>query len=255
MDAVKRLRMFITISREYGLKVHPTKTKLMTWDHVSRGCTNVQIDADTFEIMGEAAAERYLGRKLSFYDSNSTEFHNRLAAGWGKFHAFRSELTVKTYSLRSRLRLFEAVVTTTVLFGSCTWALTKGMASELDTTRRRMLRYVLRVFRRGEEWKEYMQRSAKLIQYYDEKFSLTTWSLQYKKRKWEFAGFLARCTDGRWSHKILDWRPHGFRSVGRPATRWCDDIIEYCGDDWQSLAMCAEDWQAHCSGFILNERA
>ena len=146
---------------------------------------------------------------------------------------------------------FEAVVTSTVLFGFCSWSLTKGMASELDTTRRRMLRYVLRIFQRGEEWKEHMQRSAKLIQYYDETFTLTTWSLQYKRRKWEFAGGLARCTNGRWSHGILHWKPNGFRSVGRPATRWCDDIVYYCGENWQTIAQDTDRWEEHGSGFLM----
>ena len=32
-------------------------------------------------------------------------------------------------------------------------------------------------------------------------------------------------TDGRWSAKILDWRPtEGHRTVGRPRARWRDDL-------------------------------
>ncbi|CAH2235424.1 jg13282 [Pararge aegeria aegeria] len=45
------------------------------------------------------------------------------------------------------------------------------------------------------------------------------------KLKWKWAGHIARRTDGRWGSKVLEWRPRtGKRSVGRPPTRWTDDI-------------------------------
>ena len=174
------------------------------------------------DSLAEATAERYLGGKLCVSGCQSTEFHNRLAAGWAKFHTFRNELTSKSYSVRSRLRLFEAVVSTTVLFGCCSWALTKAMVTELDITRRRMLRYVLRIYRRDDTWKDYLQRAARTIEDFDDRFRLVAWSQQYRMRKLSFAGFIGRCTDGRWSQRILFWEPCGFRSVGRPACRWSD---------------------------------
>ncbi|CAH2260536.1 jg18256 [Pararge aegeria aegeria] len=45
------------------------------------------------------------------------------------------------------------------------------------------------------------------------------------KLKWQWAGNIARRTDGRWGLKLLEWRPRtGKRSVGRPPTRWIKDI-------------------------------
>ncbi|KAI8421195.1 hypothetical protein MSG28_008264 [Choristoneura fumiferana] len=50
------------------------------------------------------------------------------------------------------------------------------------------------------------------------------------KLKWKWAGHIARRTDNRWGTKVLEWRPRtGRRSVGRPPTRWTDDIA--CGDE------------------------
>ena len=128
-----------------GLHVHPTKTKLLTWNYCSFGCKQLKIWDITFDILGEHEAERYLGRKFCMLDCHSTELQNRVAAGWAKFHSFRSELTGKGYSVKSRVRLFEAIITTTVLHGSCTWALTCAMAATLDAVRRKMLRLVLRI--------------------------------------------------------------------------------------------------------------
>ena len=51
------------------------------------------------------------------------------------------------------------------------------------------------------------------------------------KLKWQWAGHIARRTDGRWGGKVLEWRPRtGRRSVGRPPARWTDDLDSYsCG--------------------------
>ncbi|CAG9131832.1 unnamed protein product [Plutella xylostella] len=43
--------------------------------------------------------------------------------------------------------------------------------------------------------------------------------------KWQWAGHVARRADDRWSRKVLEWRPRvGKRRVGRPPTRWSDDL-------------------------------
>ena len=229
-DAAKMLSAFISTSADYGLKVHAGKTKLMTWDQLARGRNSLTLNGTAFTILSETDAERYLGRKLSFHNCHSTELQHRVAAGWAKFQIFKSELTGPAYSLRSRLQLFESVISTTVLFGCCTWALTKLMTESLDVLRRRMLRYVLRIYQRRdqngmrEDWSVYMQRCARLIEDYDKKFALTPWACQFRAQKWRFAGSIARAKDNRWSNIILDWAPCGGRSVGRPCLRWQDDI-------------------------------
>ncbi|CAH2238606.1 jg1148 [Pararge aegeria aegeria] len=57
------------------------------------------------------------------------------------------------------------------------------------------------------------------------------------KLKWQWAGHIARRTDGRWGLKVLEWRPRtGKRSVGRPQTRWTDDIRRVAGSRWRQAA-------------------
>ncbi|CAH2239608.1 jg19130 [Pararge aegeria aegeria] len=44
----------------------------------------------------------------------------------------------------------------------------------------------------------------------------------------------AHTTDGRWGLKVLEWRPRtGKRSVGRPPTKWTDDIRRVAGSRWR----------------------
>ena len=183
-----------------------------------------------------------------------TELNHRIAAGWARFHSLKAELTGKFYNVGCRIKLFQAAITTTVLYGCATWALTKKMCEALETTRRKMLRYVLRVFRRRDEtWVEYLQRSAREVKKCDEHFGLTSWTYAYKSSKWKFAGQLARRTDHRWSALVCTWKPPAYkRAVGRPLTRWVDDIATYAGGDWDSLAMDEARWKEHEAGFCMN---
>ncbi|CAH2237376.1 jg10504 [Pararge aegeria aegeria] len=57
------------------------------------------------------------------------------------------------------------------------------------------------------------------------------------KLKWQWAGHIARRTDGRWGLKVLEWRPRtGKRSVGRPPTSGRDDIRRVAGSRWKQAA-------------------
>ena len=55
----------------------------------------------------------------------------------------KQELTGKHYSLNSRLKLFNAVIMPTVLYGSKCWTFSKQLESILRTTQRKMLRMIL----------------------------------------------------------------------------------------------------------------
>lgn len=73
------------------------------------------------------------------------------------------------------------------------------------------------------------------------------------KRPW--AGHICRRTEGRWSRRVLEWRPRlGKRSVERPPARWTDDLIKVAGSDWmakagdrafwRTLVACVQQWTA-----------
>ena len=74
----------------------------------------------------------------------------------------------------------------------------------------------------------------------------------YRRRKWRFAGRVARKNDGRWSTQMLHWMPPTVagRRPGRPLTRWTDDIVAMCGGDWTEHALDVELWRALEDGFV-----
>ncbi|CAH2269375.1 jg23280 [Pararge aegeria aegeria] len=49
--------------------------------------------------------------------------------------------------------------------------------------------------------------------------------MNFRQLKWQWTGHIVRRKDGRWGPKVLEWQPRpGKHSVGRPPTRWADDI-------------------------------
>ena len=183
---------------------------------------------------------------------------NRLAAGWAAFRKHKAELCSKFYCLADRLRLFNAVVTPVVLYGCCAWALTSCLETKLHTTWRRMLRYVCHTHRlkiadgNPEAWVDYVKRTASLVDTLAAQFGAESWVRIFRRRKWRFAGRLARLSDGRWSKKVLTWEPESRRSQQRPRTRWSDPFSQFAGGNWMDIACDSEQWKDLEEGFVEN---
>ncbi|CAH2240079.1 jg6334 [Pararge aegeria aegeria] len=63
------------------------------------------------------------------------------------------------------------------------------------------------------------------------------------KRQW--AGHIARKTDGIWGFKLLEWQPRtGKRSVRWPPTTWTDDIRRVAGSRWKQAAQHRVLWNS-----------
>ena len=131
----------------------PRQNKIMHNAMRARGGSkqhSINIADMNIEILSRSSATKYLGRMLSFDQSQQTELDNRTAAAWRKFWVLKQELTSKHYRLNDRIRLFEGAVTPTLLYGSATWTLTKGMENQIRRTQRRMLRMILGAPRRQQ---------------------------------------------------------------------------------------------------------
>ena len=131
-------------------------------------------------------------RRIAFLKVTVSRLHFQVAGGG----ALNNIISLNT-SQTILIRLFESVVSTTVLHGSFTWAMTKAMAEDLDVARRKMLRYILRIFRRKtmqnsedtelEPWVDYLKRAARIIEKAESFFGMESWSVQAPMRKLAFA--------------------------------------------------------------------
>ena len=81
-------------------------------------------------------------------------------------------------------------------------------------------------------------------------YSLPNIARVVKSRRMRSAGHVARMREGRVVHRVLVGKPEGKRPLGRPRTRWEDnikmDLQEVgggCGD-WMELAQDRDRWRA-----------
>ena len=59
----------------------------------------------------------YLGKALNLIDMHDIELKHRIKKAWAKFGMLKMELTDRSVPPQLRLRLFDAVITPTVLYG------------------------------------------------------------------------------------------------------------------------------------------
>jgi hypothetical protein len=118
-------------------------------------------------------------------------------------------------------------------YGTETWPLTISLIRRLNVTQRAMERAMLGVFLRDRIRNDEIRKRTKV----------TDIARRIADLKWQWAGHIARRTDGRWGGKVLEWRPRtGKRSVGRPPTRWTDDLVKVAGSRWMRAAQDRSSW-------------
>ena len=133
--------------------------------------------------------------------------------------------------------------------------MTQEMERKLSTTKRRMLRWIVGVPRQPqEEWADYIQRATHRSENLSRGHGATDWVRLQRTRKWSLAGKAASSTDGRWTHRLLDWKPWfrtlAHRSVGHPYKRWDDSLVAIVGGDWPKAVSDPAVWIALGDAFV-----
>ena len=216
-----------------GLTLHMGKTKILSSRSERRGCLaqqHVDVLGEKVEVLPGTEGTLYLGRMLDFSNFHDAEIDHRISRGWAAFGKFKHELCCKHYPLKQRLKLFDATVSATVLYGSGAWTMTKDREQRLRTSMRRMMRKMLGCPRRllddgqmGETWVEWIVRATHRVENVMRSLGIHGWVEGQQFRKQQLGKRIQRSTDSRWSKRLLQWQPDGgFRSVGRPCARWLD---------------------------------
>ena len=280
------LRELAVAVKKVGLCIHPKKTKIIAncWGRRGAG-----VKYEAFKLEGEEIhtlrpeeSTMYLGRLLNIYDTaemHDVELNNRIAAGWRKFWAQRHELTSSSFSLKSRLKLFDSTISPCVLYGSGCWTLTADRIRKLQTNQRRMLRMIVNTRRltstpalesassdssstassfQLEPWIDFMQRATHIAENYASRYGVKDWASVHFLRKFRLAGHMGRRTDSRWSKKVLYWIPDGAsRQRGHPHKRWTDVLDEFFKaahgmepGKWLNLCADRDVWASLSDAFV-----
>jgi hypothetical protein len=141
-DALRMLEELSEEAGKVGLQIHFGKTQILsnikTQQHGS-----VEVKGQKVEVLSAMESLNYLGRSVRMGAFHDHEIDNRIAKAWGKFHMYKAELCSRHYPLSKRLRLFDKVVTPTVMYGSGCWTATVDRQNKLRVAQRQMLRKIV----------------------------------------------------------------------------------------------------------------
>lgn len=206
-------------SRKVGLVVNIQKTVAMS----NRTLYPFTIDHQSLKYVTNFI---YLGVRISFDQDTMLEVNRRVGSAWKGFNRFYNFLTNRRVEMGFKERVYKMCIEPALIYGSELWSLTKKVRNRLVVVQRSMMRKmagITRMERRSNEW-------------LSQKVPLPDVRIQAMLRKWNWARRLALTEDERWDKLIMEWTPiDRTRPIGRPKTRWRDELTELLGVNWQSI--------------------
>ena len=228
-------QMVADVAREcahVGLELHPAKTKIQH-NGIGYGSQvkSAQVGGMNIEVVGITGTIMYLGRELSLTSPHEVELKHRVRKAWAKFGAFRSELTNKTIPLHLRLKLFSAVITPTILYGSVAWVMTQSRNDILKSTQMKMVRAILGKGRTSdletgelESWVDWIREVAPDARKTMAEHNIQDWVRERMSRTACWQDKLQKMDESRWAKIVSEWQANGRRSRGHPSARWLDQF-------------------------------
>ena len=99
----------------------------------------MEIADELVAILQDSDSHRYLGRSIpgDLYNRAAIEIKHRLQAGWYKFSQHSKSLTHRNISVTFRLKLFDSIVTPTILFGLTALPLHQTYVDKINVAQRK----------------------------------------------------------------------------------------------------------------------
>ena len=157
-------------------------------------------------------------------------------------------MEVKSYSLNTKLRIFNSNIKSVLLYGSETWRLTKALLSKVQSFLNKRLRQILGIF-----WPNVIPNEELWARTGQEDVENTI-----KRRKWKWIGHTLRKAPNNTTRMAMEWNPQGRRSRGRPKQSWRCTVskeLENIGKTWGEAKLLANNkirWKAMVEALCLS---
>lgn len=234
-EAKEILKRLDNASEAVGLKINTSKTQYITnlviSEQISLGDNHIE----------QVSMYKYLGHEIRIGRDNQTcEIGRRIGLTWTAFGKLSNTLKSNIPTCLKK-KVFNQCVLPVLTYGAETLTLTKKTVNKIRVAQRAMERSMLGVSLRDRVPNTRLRQMS----------GVTDAIERITMLKWNWAGHIARMTDGRWTRKILEWRPRqdAFRHRGRPPTRWADDIrrIE---TNWMNAARDRRRWNGLREAYV-----
>jgi len=218
--ALRRLRR---AGEEVGLVVSWEKTKVMP---IGETPASVADDGHSIEVVSRFC---YLGSNITPSNSLDQEISIRIGKAASAFRQLNNIWKSKI-KLQTKLKIYSAVVISTLVYGAETWATTKSQEQRLDAFDTRCLRIILRV----RWW--HRERNSNIREITRQPYVSTT----IKRNRLRWYGHVLRMDRHRPPNQLYHWDPSevgGKRRPGRQRQRWRDT----CSRDLASIGLTLEE--------------
>ena len=228
---------------------------------------DIPIEQDfSLKVLAEGESLEVLGSTLSLHDGTKVEIDHRIACGWRKFWAMKRLLLNQNVLLKKRLRLFDACISSSVLWCTRSWTPRADELRKLHTAQNRMLRRMCGTKRRPDEpWIDWLQRATHKARAQAVEARVRDWANAHSQYKWAWAGHVARRPTSTWLWRVCMWRDSQWKQTAldmrgsrplRPSTRrwtkWAP-LRRFCSEQglgtWSELASNKTRWLKECDQF------
>jgi len=170
------------------------------------------------------------------------EIKGRIAAVNRAYRVHQKLLTSKLISRNVKLQLYNTLIRPTVTHAPRTWVLKENMINKLMIFERRIMRKMFGSTRTDDGyWRietnqeiNYILKGQNIIGF-------------IKKQRLNWLGHVERMAEDNNVQKIKRWKPLSKRPIGRPKTRWEDDVLEDIKSinrsNWKKVVQNRDGWK------------
>ena len=196
---VKSHKLEITAA-PLGFKINSSKTKVMRINNKNN--TPITMDQNQQE---DVTSFTYLGSVINIEGGSDEDAKARI----GKERTTIDFLN-KIISLKTKLKMFNSNVKSTLFYGSETWKKTTNILNKLQTFSNRCLRSLLGIY-----WPNTISNAILWVLTKQEPIET-----QIRRRKWKWIGHTLRRKNESITKQALTWNPQSKRKRGRPRATW-----------------------------------
>ena len=231
--------------QQAGLIVNNNKTKVMPIN--TNTPTHITIAEQVLENTDHFT---YLGSVIHHDGGASKDIQNRINKAYTTFIRLKQVWKSNQYSTKTKLRIYQSCVLSTLLYGAECWKTTESDIYKLSTFHTSCLRKILRIF-----WPKTISNNNLLnITQQSDMHSIIN------RHRWTWIGHVLRMDTNAIPRVALHWTPEGKRKKGRPKTTWRRTIekeLQQHHQSWGTIEKMAKDrckWRSFVAALCASRR-
>ena len=214
-----------------GLQLNGTKCKVMVGgDFVDS--TDIQAAGTHLEVVDDFC---YLGSYIAGNGGCEKEVKVRIGKAAANFGKLLDVWKTKTISLPVKVKLYESLILSTLLYSAELWPITVTAMKKLEAAHHRWQRKLL-----GVSWKDKISNNE-----VRRRTGLQKIETVIQERRLRWLGHVMRMDRERIPHQELQWELEGFkRKPGRPRKNWKDIVtkdLRRMGISWEEAIKISSD--------------